>query len=546
MDPCIPLPRQRISRWARERATSSLSREPDSNALQVFDDRNLFTSTLEKLLAFLGQKVKVPKIATIEVDLHTLYRSVTALGGVESVINRKMFVVACEPFNFPPSFTNKSFVIKKLYFTALYHYEQVYFRGQSGKPIHNININTQAILRSPSSHLPQVHSGSSSEKSLKRPRVEGGCESPRPTPMPKIPSSLSQKPPPHLHPGERFNGIIEYSSSSGNGYVVTITVQGQRFQAALVDRSAADSHLGNFFPSSSMLHPLQEMDSGLRLGLGGGGGGPSEQRKPRGLTPAPVRTAFSLFFESVNKEQLLATMDLSEGSVNPANMTDEEIYRLAQEVWGSMGPETKVMFEDLAEKDQQRYDEEVRESQSSFLVTETPSSYRSAPRVNHGAHLNPVMNLPIPYPAFLDPSLPSFSSMPSPFGLPPSCRRNLDCGDNAGPRVSNNSGAMGGGGGTSNDDEDSRSLEAVLELGGPIAQDEDMEDLAMALRLKSDGMDLKDHIDIFGGVAQVAARPTGQGGASKASSLLLGDDKSPMAEGISSACTTATREKALV
>lgn len=34
-------------------------------------------------------------------------------------------MVVCEPFNFPASFTNKSFVIRKLYVNLLHHYEQV-------------------------------------------------------------------------------------------------------------------------------------------------------------------------------------------------------------------------------------------------------------------------------------------------------------------------------------------------------------------------------------------------------------------------------------
>lgn len=47
------------------------------------------------------------------------------MGGLELVISRKQWVIVCEPFNFPSSFTNKSFVMKKLYVNALHHYEQV-------------------------------------------------------------------------------------------------------------------------------------------------------------------------------------------------------------------------------------------------------------------------------------------------------------------------------------------------------------------------------------------------------------------------------------
>ncbi len=75
--------------------------------------------------------LQVPKIGGAEIDLHRLYCEVTKYGGVEQVIARKMFVTVCEPFNFPASFTNKSFVMRKLYNNMLHHYEQVRRRQDS-------------------------------------------------------------------------------------------------------------------------------------------------------------------------------------------------------------------------------------------------------------------------------------------------------------------------------------------------------------------------------------------------------------------------------
>ena len=458
------------------------------------------------------------------------------------MINKKQFVVACEPFKFPSTMTNKSYVVKKLYFAALYHYEQVYFKGQSGKPVHNVNTNIQPM--SPASHLQYHHSGSSSEKSLKRARMEGGCESPRPTPMGKLhrPSHLSQGPPDHLNQGDRFNGVVDYRGA--NGYVVTIIIQGHRFQAALINRSAADGNEGAaaFFPSSSMpmLHPLQEMDSGFRLGGGAGGGGggqSSAQRRPR-PAPVPPKSAFTHFFESVGRERLLESVVSPDGSlVNPSELSEEALYGVAQELWNHMDPLGKSQFEIVAEQDQQRYEEELSNSQS--FLAETPSSFHSVPR-GHLSH--PVMSLPVPLPygSFMEPSF-----MPSPFGLQTQ-RQNMDCNDKAGPgdksrhssaQVQAQAPLRRGNDVSNDDDDDSRILEAVL--GGDMAHEDEM-DLAMVL-----GADLSEHLDIFGGVAHVAA--INGGGVSKASSLLMGEDKSPiMTDGISSACTTATREKALV
>ena len=55
---------------------------------------------------------RTAQVAGLEVDLHLLYKEVTALGGLDLVISRKQWVVVSQPFNFPQSFTNKSFVIK--------------------------------------------------------------------------------------------------------------------------------------------------------------------------------------------------------------------------------------------------------------------------------------------------------------------------------------------------------------------------------------------------------------------------------------------------
>lgn len=506
---------------------------------QVRDDRALFNTTLERLIGYLGQRVKIPKISGIEVDLHTLYRSVTDLGGVESVINKKQFVVACQPFNFPPSFTNKSFVIKKLYFNALYHYEQVYFRRLSGQPVHNTNVNTAAMMSPSSHHLPPIvanHSGSSSDRSLKRPRMEGGCESPRPLNPSKThhhhhhhPNAV-QGPPMNLNSGDRFNGIIDFAGP--NGYFVTVTVMGQRFQCAMVNRSVAEGSqaAATLFPSTSLLHPLQEMDSGLRLGAGNGNG----YRKTR-AAPLPPKSAFEIFLDGVDRSLIMGAVQLPEG-VDPSSDISQELYlTVAHQVFDGMDQDQKVTFEGLAERDRQRYDEEVRESQSTFLSVEahgeevdfgnTPSSMRHTQQRAHMTPSNRVMGLPLPYNQF------DHSSY-MPFGPPV---RHMTPRD-----ISNVSGAVGA---AAPDDDDSRCLEHVL--GAEVAPEDDEMDLAIELGAN---VDLKDHLDIFGGVAQVATMVPGSGFASKGSSLLMGgtSDKSPMADGISSACTTATREKALV
>ena len=89
-------------------------------------DCGLFLRTYEALIKDMGIKPRIPKvIGRTEVDLHRLYCQVTGFGGLEAVINGKLWATVCEPFNFPVTFTSRSFVVKRLYIDALHHYEQV-------------------------------------------------------------------------------------------------------------------------------------------------------------------------------------------------------------------------------------------------------------------------------------------------------------------------------------------------------------------------------------------------------------------------------------
>eukprot|EP00798_Chlamydomonas_sp_ICE-L_P004919 gene4919-34689_t len=96
---------------------------------QVCGDRELFMSTLDKLLRLMGVKIKTgTKLGGKEIDLHLLYKEVTTLGGQDRVSGGKQWITVCDSLSLPASATNRSFIIKKLYCNALNHYEQVYFR----------------------------------------------------------------------------------------------------------------------------------------------------------------------------------------------------------------------------------------------------------------------------------------------------------------------------------------------------------------------------------------------------------------------------------
>ncbi len=47
----------------------------------------------------------------------------------------KKWTEVSQPFQFPPSFTSKSFTLRKMYSRLLHDYEQVYFHRNRGQPI---------------------------------------------------------------------------------------------------------------------------------------------------------------------------------------------------------------------------------------------------------------------------------------------------------------------------------------------------------------------------------------------------------------------------
>ena len=47
----------------------------------------------------------------------------------------KKWTEVSQPFQFPPSFTSKSFTLRKMYSRLLHDYEQVYFHRNRGQPV---------------------------------------------------------------------------------------------------------------------------------------------------------------------------------------------------------------------------------------------------------------------------------------------------------------------------------------------------------------------------------------------------------------------------
>ncbi|KAL0038015.1 hypothetical protein WJX79_009721 [Trebouxia sp. C0005] len=104
----------------------------DLSQQEVIADKMVFTQALKRLHEELGTQYRVPQVSGRELDLFLLYKQVTHLGGLEAVITGKKWSDVSVPFQFPASFTSKSFTLRKMYSKLLFNFEQVYLHRNTG------------------------------------------------------------------------------------------------------------------------------------------------------------------------------------------------------------------------------------------------------------------------------------------------------------------------------------------------------------------------------------------------------------------------------
>jgi hypothetical protein len=92
-----------------------------------------FCSLFNSFHAVLGTSITVPNIGGEELDLHLLYKQVTACGGLEQVIKERRWKEIATALKIPSSIINYSFVLRKHYVDLLYHFEQVHYFGARGQ-----------------------------------------------------------------------------------------------------------------------------------------------------------------------------------------------------------------------------------------------------------------------------------------------------------------------------------------------------------------------------------------------------------------------------
>ncbi|XP_061361294.1 high mobility group B protein 9 [Gastrolobium bilobum] len=120
---------------------------PFASHEDVVNHPSVFWDTLRRFHTVMGTKFMIPVIGGKELDLHVLYVEVTRRSGYEKVVAEKKWREVGSVFKFSPTTTSASFVLRKHYFSLLYHFEQVHFfrvRGPLYTPSDAFSGNSQS------------------------------------------------------------------------------------------------------------------------------------------------------------------------------------------------------------------------------------------------------------------------------------------------------------------------------------------------------------------------------------------------------------------
>ncbi|KAI5674619.1 hypothetical protein M9H77_14983 [Catharanthus roseus] len=182
--------------------------KPQADYQEIAQNPQGFLQKLQSFHSSFGTKFKVPTVGGNSLDLHRLFLEVTSRGGIEKVIRDRRWKEIARSFKFPSSITSASFVLRKYYFSLLYHFEQVYFFRRDEPPVSNTEPATQFV------------NGSTAMEILDNGGTDDQCS--------EIPK---------LEPGSSVTGTID--AKFDYGYVVTVNLGTQKYKGVLYHASAA-------------------------------------------------------------------------------------------------------------------------------------------------------------------------------------------------------------------------------------------------------------------------------------------------------------------
>ncbi|XP_057983776.1 high mobility group B protein 10 [Malania oleifera] len=277
---------------------------------EVAQSPELFWKTLEAFHRSFGTKFSVPTIGGKALDLHCLFVEVTSRGGLEKVIRDRRWKEVIVVFNFPPTITSASFVLRKYYLSLLYHFEQVYYFHKRAPSIANADI----MGRSPSYRSATPHG------------LEEGAAT----------NQLSETP--TLQPGCSVTGFID--GKFDNGYLVSVNLGSDELKGVLYHIPHALHKSGSF--NTSVVPPHRKRKSS-KLAL----------RDPS--RPKPNRSGYTFFFA----EQYARLKPLFHGQ-------EKAISKKIGLLWSKLTEAEKQVYQEKGLRDKERYRAEMLEYKSTI------------------------------------------------------------------------------------------------------------------------------------------------------------------------------------
>eukprot|EP00898_Chlorokybus_atmophyticus_P005639 jgi/Chlat1/6076/Chrsp4S06217 len=308
----------------------------------VTKDPSLFLEALHKFHDALGTSLaRMPVIAGKELDLFLLFKEVTARGGFEKVIRDKTWKDVMKPFEFPPTQTSASFILRKYYVKLLWDFEQVYYFHNQGAPVPPPEI---ALRETPGrSTGPRILTAATSgEPKQRRKRKKMMHESQAIIDPAKV-------------VGEKVIGSVD--SKFEYGYFVTVNIQGKTFKGILYHSPEAKG-----MPT---VPPLYLPSMAISVATAAMSGQDDDKpRKRRGRkrrdealrkdpnAPKPPRTGFNFYSMRVGRPRAR--------EMHP-DVGERELPKFIGELWNSTSTEERQPYLEMAAADKERYERELRE-----------------------------------------------------------------------------------------------------------------------------------------------------------------------------------------
>lgn len=304
----------------------------------VVADRDLFYDTLNKFHASLGTRLSIPTIGGKELDLHLLYVEVSSRGGLEQVIKERKWKEVTVVFQFPPTTTSASFVLRKYYVSLLHHYEQVYFFGTQGSlvpPQVAASLPIQSPAHQSVDNGPVSNGGAENGELVIKKRKKRTQEHTQ-----LLEADLA------VPIGHGVSGVID--GKFERGYLVTVTVGTEKLRGILY-------HLpvGSVPPQFATVSDMAKgivVESVPEVHIRRKRRRKDEMPKKDPNAPKPNRSGYNFFFQE--QRRLLK-------EVYPDK--DREISKMIGELWNKQNEEERAIYQERGVKDKERYRKELEE-----------------------------------------------------------------------------------------------------------------------------------------------------------------------------------------